>query len=126
MCGRYASFLPAEAIARMFGTGNPLPNLAPSTWLLSGTSSRPTARSSSISLLRRWRREAGRQVNVAGQHRRAGAAKELDPPGEVEKETGAWRSWPVLALRATLRARRGGSMRIIASARRVNGWGGVE
>jgi hypothetical protein len=24
MCGRYASFLPAEAIARIFGTGNPL------------------------------------------------------------------------------------------------------
>jgi putative SOS response-associated peptidase YedK len=30
MCGRYASFLPAEAIARIFGTVNPLPNLAPS------------------------------------------------------------------------------------------------
>jgi putative SOS response-associated peptidase YedK len=30
MCGRYASFLPAEAMARIFGTGNPLPNLAPS------------------------------------------------------------------------------------------------
>jgi putative SOS response-associated peptidase YedK len=30
MCGRYASFLPAEAIARMFGTVNPLPNFAPS------------------------------------------------------------------------------------------------
>ena len=30
MCGRYASFLPAEAIARIFGTRNPLPNLAPS------------------------------------------------------------------------------------------------
>ena len=30
MCGRYASFLPAEAIARLFGTVNPLPNLAPS------------------------------------------------------------------------------------------------
>ena len=29
MCGRYASFLPA-ALARMFGTVNPLPNLAPS------------------------------------------------------------------------------------------------
>jgi hypothetical protein len=26
MCGRYASFLPAEAIARIFGTTNPLPN----------------------------------------------------------------------------------------------------
>jgi putative SOS response-associated peptidase YedK len=31
MCGRYASFLSAEAIARIFGTSNPLPNLAP-TW----------------------------------------------------------------------------------------------
>jgi hypothetical protein len=30
MCGRYVSFLPAEAIARIFGTVNPLPNLAPS------------------------------------------------------------------------------------------------
>ena len=30
MCGRYASFLPAEAMARIFGTWNPLPNLAPS------------------------------------------------------------------------------------------------
>jgi putative SOS response-associated peptidase YedK len=29
-CGCYASFLPAEAIARIFGTVNPLPNLAPS------------------------------------------------------------------------------------------------
>ena len=29
MCGRYASFLPAEATARIFGTVNPLPNLAP-------------------------------------------------------------------------------------------------
>jgi putative SOS response-associated peptidase YedK len=29
MCGRYASFLPAEAIARLFRTVNPLPNTAP-------------------------------------------------------------------------------------------------
>jgi hypothetical protein len=28
MCCRYASFLPAEAIARIFGTVNPLSNLA--------------------------------------------------------------------------------------------------
>jgi hypothetical protein len=27
MCGRYASFLPAEAMARIFGTVNPLSNL---------------------------------------------------------------------------------------------------
>jgi hypothetical protein len=27
MCGRYASFLPAEALAQLFGTVNPLPNL---------------------------------------------------------------------------------------------------
>ena len=26
MCGRYASFLPAEAVARLFHTVNPLPN----------------------------------------------------------------------------------------------------
>jgi putative SOS response-associated peptidase YedK len=30
MCGRYASFLHAEAIARIFGTTNAQPNLAPS------------------------------------------------------------------------------------------------
>jgi hypothetical protein len=30
MCGRYVSFLPIEAIARIFGTVDPLPNLAPS------------------------------------------------------------------------------------------------
>lgn len=30
MCGRYASVLPAEAIARLFGTSNPIPNAAPS------------------------------------------------------------------------------------------------
>ena len=30
MCGRYASFLPAEAIARLFATSNSLPNLPPS------------------------------------------------------------------------------------------------
>jgi len=29
MCGRHASFLPAEAVAKIFGTVNPLPNLAP-------------------------------------------------------------------------------------------------
>jgi putative SOS response-associated peptidase YedK len=30
MCGRYASFLPADAIAQLFSTVNPLPNAAPS------------------------------------------------------------------------------------------------
>jgi putative SOS response-associated peptidase YedK len=30
MCGRYASFLPAEAIAQLFRTRNPIPNLPPS------------------------------------------------------------------------------------------------
>lgn len=30
MCGRYASFLPPEEVARIFGTVNPLPNLGPS------------------------------------------------------------------------------------------------
>jgi putative SOS response-associated peptidase YedK len=34
---RYASFLPAEALARIFGTVNPLPNLAPS-WNVAPTS----------------------------------------------------------------------------------------
>ena len=36
MCGRYASFLPAEFIARLFATVNPLPNLAP-TWNMAAT-----------------------------------------------------------------------------------------
>ncbi len=36
MCGRYASFLPPEAIARIFGTVNPLPNIEPS-WNLAPT-----------------------------------------------------------------------------------------
>jgi putative SOS response-associated peptidase YedK len=31
MCGRYASFLAPEAIARLFGTRNPLPNIQ-MTW----------------------------------------------------------------------------------------------
>ncbi|MGA3400946.1 MAG: SOS response-associated peptidase [Acetobacteraceae bacterium] len=30
MCGRYAAFLPAEAVARLFHTVNPLPNVAAS------------------------------------------------------------------------------------------------
>ena len=30
MCGRYAAFLPAEAVARLFHTANPTPNVAPS------------------------------------------------------------------------------------------------
>ena len=30
MCGRYAVFLPAEAIAKLFATVNPLVNVAPS------------------------------------------------------------------------------------------------
>lgn len=30
MCGRYAAFLPAEAVARLFHTVNPLPNVPPS------------------------------------------------------------------------------------------------
>jgi hypothetical protein len=43
MCGRYASFLPAEAIARIFGTVNPLPNLAP-TWNMAPTMDAPVVR----------------------------------------------------------------------------------
>jgi hypothetical protein len=30
MCGRFASFLPAEAVHQIFGTVDPLPNLGPS------------------------------------------------------------------------------------------------
>ena len=43
MCGRYASFLPAEAIAKIFGTVNPLPNLAP-TWNMAPTMDAPIVR----------------------------------------------------------------------------------
>ena len=43
MCGRYASFLPAEFIARLFATVNPLPNLAP-TWNMAPTMDAPVVR----------------------------------------------------------------------------------
>jgi putative SOS response-associated peptidase YedK len=43
MCGRYASFLPAEALARTFGTVNPLPNLEP-TWNMAPTLNAPVVR----------------------------------------------------------------------------------
>jgi putative SOS response-associated peptidase YedK len=43
MCGRYASFLPPELIARLFGTTNPLPNLRP-TWNMAPTMSAPVVR----------------------------------------------------------------------------------
>jgi putative SOS response-associated peptidase YedK len=43
MCGRYASYLPAEFIARLFGTVNPLPNLQP-TWNLAPTDDAPVVR----------------------------------------------------------------------------------
>ena len=43
MCGRYASFLPAEARARLFETVNPLPNLEP-TWNMAPTRDAPVVR----------------------------------------------------------------------------------
>jgi putative SOS response-associated peptidase YedK len=43
MCGRYASFLPAEALARVFGTVGPLPNLEP-TWNMAPTKAAPIVR----------------------------------------------------------------------------------
>jgi putative SOS response-associated peptidase YedK len=43
MCGRYASFLPPELIARLFGTENPLPNLKP-TWNMAPTMDAPVVR----------------------------------------------------------------------------------
>jgi putative SOS response-associated peptidase YedK len=43
MCGRYASFLPAEALARLFGTAAPLPNLEP-TWNMAPTKAAPIVR----------------------------------------------------------------------------------
>lgn len=43
MCGRYASFLPPELIARLFGTRNDLPNLRP-TWNMAPTMAAPVVR----------------------------------------------------------------------------------
>jgi putative SOS response-associated peptidase YedK len=43
MCGRYASFLPPELIARLFGTTNSLPNLKP-TWNMAPTMDAPVVR----------------------------------------------------------------------------------
>jgi len=43
MCGRYASFLPAEALARVFGSMNPLPNLE-TTWNMAPTRNAPVIR----------------------------------------------------------------------------------
>jgi putative SOS response-associated peptidase YedK len=43
MCGRYASFLPAEFMARLFRTVNPLPNLNP-TWNMAPTLGAPVVR----------------------------------------------------------------------------------
>jgi hypothetical protein len=43
MCGRYASFLPAEYLARLFATMNPPPNLNP-TWNMAPTMDAPTVR----------------------------------------------------------------------------------
>jgi len=48
MCGRFASFLPAEAIARIFDTVNPLPNLAPS-WNVAPTNDAAATRAPSRS-----------------------------------------------------------------------------
>jgi putative SOS response-associated peptidase YedK len=43
MCGRYASFLPPDLIARLFGTRNDLPNLRP-TWNMAPTMDAPVVR----------------------------------------------------------------------------------
>jgi putative SOS response-associated peptidase YedK len=43
ICGRYASFPPAEALARIFGTVNPLPNLE-TTWNMAPTRDAPVVR----------------------------------------------------------------------------------
>jgi hypothetical protein len=43
MCGRYASFLPAEALARAFGTTGLLPNLEPA-WNMAPTKDAPIVR----------------------------------------------------------------------------------
>jgi putative SOS response-associated peptidase YedK len=43
MCGRYASFLPPDLIARLFGTTNPLPNVPP-TWNMAPSMDAPVVR----------------------------------------------------------------------------------
>lgn len=43
MCGRYAVFLPPEAIAALFRTGGPVPNWAP-TWNMAPTRDAPVVR----------------------------------------------------------------------------------
>ena len=43
MCGRYASFLPAEALARIFGATGPLRNLEP-TWNMAPRKHAPIVR----------------------------------------------------------------------------------
>jgi putative SOS response-associated peptidase YedK len=43
MCGRYASVIPADFLARLFGTVNPLPNLQP-TWNMAPTKDAPVVR----------------------------------------------------------------------------------
>ncbi len=43
MCGRYASFLPAEALSRIFGTRNPPPNIE-ATWNLAPAQLAPVVR----------------------------------------------------------------------------------
>jgi putative SOS response-associated peptidase YedK len=43
MCGRYASTLPPEALSRLFGTRNPLPNLK-ATWNMAPTMQAPVVR----------------------------------------------------------------------------------
>src|SRR5580698_5886003 len=48
MCGRYASFFPAEALAQLFGTVNPLLNLE-TTWNMAPSGDAPSAG------LSRWR-----------------------------------------------------------------------
>ena len=43
MCGRYASFTPADRLHRLFRTVNPTPNLAP-TWNMAPTRDAPVVR----------------------------------------------------------------------------------
>jgi putative SOS response-associated peptidase YedK len=43
MCGRYAAFLPAEAIVALFATSGPVPNWAP-TWNMAPTRDAPVVR----------------------------------------------------------------------------------
>ena len=115
MCGRYASFLPAEAIARIFGTVNPLPNLEP-TWNMAPTKDAPVVRLSRdgqrhldalkwglVPISRRTLKKARKPINArddnvakSGMFREAFAKRRCLVPAPIYYE---WRDNPMAARR---------------------------